>query len=66
MEHLWKWAQIKSVQVVATGDIAHPGWLAELRDKLEPAEAGLFRLKPEHTAGSPTKCRRRAAAACAS
>ena len=50
LEHLWKWAQIKGVQVVATGDIAHPGWLAELRDKLEPAEAGLFRLKPEHTA----------------
>ena len=50
LEHLWKWAQIKGVQVVATGDIAHPGWLAELRDKLEPAEAGLFRLKREHTA----------------
>ena len=49
LEHLWKWAQIKGVQVVATGDIAHPGWLAELRDKLEPDEAGLFRLKPEHT-----------------
>ena len=50
LEHLWKWAQLKGVQVVATGDIAHPGWLAELREKLEPAEAGLFRLKAEHTA----------------
>ena len=61
LEHLWKWAQIKGVQVVATGDIAHPGWLAELRDKLEPAEAGLFRLKPEHTAALadqvPAACR---------
>ena len=61
LEHLWKWAQIKGVQVVATGDIAHPGWLAELRDKLEPAEAGLFRLKPEHTEGLadqvPAVCR---------
>ena len=61
LEHLWKWAQLKGVQVVATGDIAHPGWLAELRDKLEPAEAGLFRLKPEHTAGVvdqvPAACR---------
>ncbi|RME65341.1 MAG: AAA family ATPase, partial [Caldilineae bacterium] len=46
-EHLWKWAQIKGVHVVATGDIAHPGWLQEMREKLEPAEEGLFRLKPE-------------------
>ena len=47
--------------MVATGDVAHPGWLAELRDKLEPAEAGLFRLKPEHTAAVadqvPAACR---------
>ena len=61
LEHLWKWAQLKGVQVVATGDIAHPGWLAELREKLEPAEAGLFRLKGEHTAGLadqvPAACR---------
>ena len=61
LEHLWKWAQIKGVQVVATGDIAHPGWLAELRDQLEPAEAGLFRLKPEHSAALaeqvPAACR---------
>ena len=61
LEHLWKWAQIKGVQVVATGDIAHPGWLAELRDKLEPAEPGLYRLKPEHTTAMadqvPAACR---------
>lgn len=49
LEHLWKWAQIKGVQVVATGDIAHPGWLAEIQEKLEPAEEGLFRLRPEFT-----------------
>ncbi len=46
-EHLSRWAQLKGVQVVGTGDIAHPGWLQEMRDKLEPAEAGLFRLKPD-------------------
>ena len=60
LEHLWKWAQIKGVQVVATGDIAHPGWLAEIQEKLEPAEDGLFQLKPEHTASVaeevPTSC----------
>jgi len=47
LEHLAQWAQLKGVQVVATGDIAHPGWLAELQEKLEPAEDGLFRLKAE-------------------
>ena len=46
-EHLARWAQLKGVHIVGTGDIAHPGWLQEMREKLEPAEAGLFRLKPE-------------------
>lgn len=46
-EHLARWAQLKGVHVVGTGDIAHPGWLAEMKDRLEPAEEGLFRLKPE-------------------
>lgn len=49
LEHLSKWAQLKGVHVVGTGDIAHPGWLAEMKKKLEPAEAGLFRLKTEFT-----------------
>ena len=47
-EHLTKWAQLKGVHVVGTGDIAHPGWLQEMKQKLEPAEEGLFRLKDEY------------------
>lgn len=47
-EHLAKWAQLKGVHVVGSGDIAHPGWLQEMKDKLEPAEEGLFRLKDEY------------------
>lgn len=47
-EHLAKWAQLKGVHVVGTGDIAHPGWLQEMKEKLEPAEAGLFKLKDEY------------------
>ena len=61
LEHLWKWAQLKGVQIVGTGDIAHPGWLAEMREKLEPAEQGLFRLKAEYAAAVaddvPAACR---------
>ena len=62
LEQLWRWAQIKGVDVVATGDIAHPGWLLEITDRLMPAEEGLFALKPEYAepAGRdlPAACRR--------
>lgn len=38
-------SQLKGTQVIGTGDFTHPRWFAEMREKLEPAEAGLFRLK---------------------
>ena len=44
-ENLWRWAQLKGIGVVATGDCLHPTWLDELEDKLEPAEPGFFQLK---------------------
>ncbi len=47
LEHLFVWAQIKGIQVVSTGDFVHPGWLKELREKLVPAEDGLYRLRPD-------------------
>ena len=43
---LAKWSQLKGTQVVGTGDFTHPAWFAELQEKLEPAEPGLFRLRP--------------------
>ena len=46
-EHLDYWAALKGLSVIGSGDFTHPGWLAELKEKLEPAEPGLFRLKPE-------------------
>lgn len=48
LEYLSVWAQIKGIQVVGTGDFTHPKWLKELQEKLEPAEEGLFQLKPEY------------------
>jgi DNA helicase II / ATP-dependent DNA helicase PcrA len=42
MEH---WCSLKGIDVVATGDYVHPEYLKELKEKLEPAEAGLFKLK---------------------
>jgi DNA helicase II / ATP-dependent DNA helicase PcrA len=47
LEHLALWAKKKGITVVATGDFTHPAWWQELLTKLEPAEPGLFRLKPE-------------------
>lgn len=47
LEHLALWARKKGITVVGTGDFTHPAWLAELKDKLIPAEPGLFRLRPE-------------------
>jgi len=45
-EHLDDWARLKGISLLGTGDFTHAGWLEELREKLEPAEPGLFRLKP--------------------
>jgi ATP-dependent DNA helicase UvrD/PcrA len=56
------WARRKGITVVGTGDFTHPGWAEELRTTLEPAEPGLFQLRPE-LAGrlhrdSPPSCQR--------
>ncbi len=47
LEHLFAWAARKGIGVVGTGDFTHPAWRAELKEKLLPAEGGLFRLRPE-------------------
>ncbi len=46
LEQLYLWGRKKGLSVLATGDITHPGWRAEIQDKLVPAEPGLFRLRP--------------------
>lgn len=47
-EHLELWARRKGLTVIGTGDFTHPAWREELREKLIPAEDGLWRLKPEY------------------
>lgn len=44
-EELDRWADDKGILVMGTGDFTHPAWLKELKQKLEPAEPGLFKLK---------------------
>lgn len=45
LENLDKWAKIKGIKVLSTGDFTHPGWFKNLKEKLEPAEPGLFKIK---------------------
>jgi uncharacterized protein (TIGR00375 family) len=45
IENLSKWAKIKGISLLGTGDFTHPEWFKELKEKLEPVEYGLFRHK---------------------
>jgi len=49
LENLDKWAKIKGVKILGTGDFTHPEWFKNLKEKLEPAEAGLFKLKKNNS-----------------
>ena len=46
-ESIWKWAQLKGITVIGTGDFTHPKWFQELNEKIAPAGSGLFKLKKE-------------------
>ncbi|MBW1824494.1 MAG: hypothetical protein JRI87_08000 [Deltaproteobacteria bacterium] len=45
LENIYIAAQLKGITVVGTGDFTHPGWFAEIKKKLIPAEPGLFKLR---------------------
>jgi ATP-dependent DNA helicase UvrD/PcrA len=47
LEGLYRWGKLKGINIIGTGDFTHPGWFAEIRDKLEPAEGGLYRLRTD-------------------
>lgn len=49
IENLDKWAQIKGINVLGTGDFTHPQWFKELKKNLEPAEQGLYKFKNNET-----------------
>jgi uncharacterized protein (TIGR00375 family) len=44
-EEIDYWARLKGLAIVGTGDFTHPKWREELKEKLEPAEPGLYKLK---------------------
>ncbi|HSA07587.1 MAG TPA: endonuclease Q family protein [Candidatus Gastranaerophilales bacterium] len=45
LEELALWAGKKGVKILSTGDFTHPAWFNEIKDKLIPAESGVFKLK---------------------
>ena len=61
IDHIALWARKKGITVVGTGDFTHPAWLAEIREKLQPAEPGLYELRPDIRkrvdGHSPAACR---------
>ena len=52
-EQLDFYGRLKGITVVGTGDFTHPGWLSELREKTEPDDHGLLKLKKEYSVSSP-------------
>ncbi len=52
-EMIARWAQLKGITVVGTGDAIHPGWLKELGRKLDFTGKGLFTLREELRDNTP-------------
>lgn len=47
-EILELWARKKGITLLGTGDFTHPVWREELKEKLTPAEGGVYKLKEEY------------------
>ena len=47
LEELALWAQKKWLTLISTGDFTHPAWFEEIKEKLIPAESGVFKLRPD-------------------
>ena len=45
LENLACWAKLKGIDLLACADFTHPAWFAELRQKLEGGDDGIFRFQ---------------------
>jgi uncharacterized protein (TIGR00375 family) len=58
LENIWRWAQLKGISVVGTGDFTHPAWFQELKKKLEHNDNNLLQLKNKYCSDLvPSTCR---------
>jgi len=48
LEGLDNMAEIKGIDIMATGDFTHPAWFKEIENKLEKQDNGLLKLKDEY------------------
>lgn len=48
VEELAKWAKIKGIGVLGTGDFTHPFWMEELKERLCPTGSGLMEFQGTH------------------
>jgi uncharacterized protein (TIGR00375 family) len=56
LENLWKWAQIKGISVIGTGDFTHPKWYQEIKEKLYFSDNNLFKLNDNNNRVIPRSC----------
>ena len=47
-ENLSRWAKLKGIDLLATGDFTHPRWLHETRSRLRESSGGLMELDGVH------------------
>jgi len=45
LEHMDKWAKIKGINILTTGDFTHPRWFEELKEELVEVMPGIYHLK---------------------
>ena len=47
LEDMANWTEIKGINILGTGDFTHPEWFQSLKENLESAESGLYKLKSQ-------------------
>lgn len=45
LPEIYRWCQLKGITVIGTADFTHPVWIEEIKEQLEEAEEGLYKLK---------------------
>lgn len=53
-----RWAKIKGLHLMGTGDFTHPLWIRELENNLEESGAGIYRIKDLKGKGGVFFCSR--------
>ena len=49
LENIDKWAKIKGINIVGTGDFTHPAWIKDIENQLEETKPGLYQFKGSDT-----------------